>query len=74
MFQSLENTLNIVNDKIESHETINKIVILNKEWTVENGLLTPTMKIKRKSIEKIYKENYVFWYDLEHKIFFTDEK
>ena len=56
MSQSLENTLNIVNDKIESHETINKIVILNKEWTVENGLLTPTMKIKRKSIEKIYKE------------------
>ena len=72
--QSLENTLNIVNDKIEFHEAINKIVILNKEWTVENGLLTPTMKIKRKSIEEIYKENYVFWFDLEHKIFFTDEK
>ena len=70
--QSFENTLNIVNDKIESHETINKIVILNKEWTVENGFLTPTMKIKRKSIEKLYKNNYIEWYESETIIVFTD--
>ena len=74
LINSLKDTLQIVNLKLDSHERIHRVVVLHEEWTIENSLLTPTMKIKRKSIEKIYKENYVFWYDSEHKIFFTDEK
>ena len=53
---SLTDTLQIVNLKLDSHERIHRVVVLHEEWTIENSLLTPTLKIKRKSIEKIYKE------------------
>ena len=37
-------------------EQIKKIVLLDKEWTVEDGELTPTMKLKRKVIHERFKE------------------
>ncbi|MFT4902986.1 MAG: long-chain acyl-CoA synthetase, partial [Thalassomonas sp.] len=39
------------------------IVVVAEDWTIENKLLTPTMKIKRNAIEKIYKSNYATWYE-----------
>ena len=60
---SLETTLNIVNPKFESHERLKKIVILDKEWTIENNLLTPSMKIKRNEVERLYEDNYTTWYE-----------
>ena len=63
MISSLEKTLEVVNPKLEKHEKIHNIIIVKEEWTIENNLLTPTMKIKRNAIEKIYKSNYVAWYE-----------
>ena len=37
------------------YERIKKITILAKEFTLESGELTPTMKVKRKVIESRYK-------------------
>ena len=37
----------------------------SSEWTVENKLLTPTMKIKRNAVEKLYDSNYMDWYEGE---------
>lgn len=37
-------------------EQIKKIVLLDKEWTVEDGELTPTMKVKRKVLHEKFKE------------------
>ena len=61
--ESLERTLEIVNPKLDSHEKLHNIIVLDKDWTIENKLLTPTMKIKRNAIEKIYKSNYPLWYE-----------
>ena len=49
---SLSKTLHIVNKKLEKHQKIDHIIVLKEEWTVENDLLTPTLKIKRADIEK----------------------
>lgn len=38
------------NRELASYETIKKFAILDEDFTVENGLLTPTMKMKRKAI------------------------
>lgn len=65
---SLCKTVKIVNPKFDSHEHIKKIVILEKEWTIENNLLTPSMKIKRKEVESLYQDKYVEWYENDSSI------
>ena len=60
--QSLGTTLSHVNPELEKHERLHKLVVLKDEWTIENGLLTPTLKIKRNPIEDRYQPNYETWY------------
>jgi long-chain acyl-CoA synthetase len=62
---SLEKTMEVVNPKLDKHEKLHNIVVVTEEWTIENNLLTPTMKIKRNAIEKIYKSSYASWYEGE---------
>lgn len=65
---SLEATMNQVNSTLDKHEHVKKMVMLNEEWTVENGCLTPTMKIKRREVEKQHSTNYPGWYDQGDKV------
>lgn len=65
---SLKKTMEIVNAKFEQHEHLRKIVIVDQEWTMENNLLTPSMKIKRKEVENTYQDNYQKWYDSKDRI------
>lgn len=44
--------LNRINLRLEAHERLSHIVVSNDPWSIENGLLTPTMKMKRNSLEK----------------------
>jgi long-subunit acyl-CoA synthetase (AMP-forming) len=53
---SLQTTLNKVNARMESHERLSNIVIVNDEWTIENELLTPTLKLKRNELEDKYEQ------------------
>lgn len=59
---SLANSLNHVNPNLESYEKLEKAVIMKGEWTIENGLLTPTLKVKRNEVEKIHIPKYPTWY------------
>jgi len=43
-----------INAKLESHEQIRKIKILANSFSVEEGELTPTLKVRRKIIENKY--------------------
>ena len=53
---SLTATLNSVNQTLEAHEKLDRVVVVNDEWTIDNDLLTPTMKIKRDLLEAKYKQ------------------
>jgi len=44
-----------VNDNLTSIEKIKKFQIINENFTIENGLLTPTMKVKRNKVIDKYK-------------------
>ena len=64
-------TMDIVNHKLDSHEKLHNIIVVNEDWTIENKLLTPTMKIKRNAIERMYKSNYIAWYEGEELTIIT---
>lgn len=44
------------NATLASYETIKKFVVLPREFTTQGGELTPTMKLRRKEIYKLYKD------------------
>jgi len=50
----MEALLDNLNATLEGHEALDYLVIVKDQWTVDNGLLTPTMKIKRHTIEQVY--------------------
>ena len=58
-FEALRNE---VNPALKNYEHLRKMVIVNEDWTIENECLTPTMKIKRPSIEQKYQANFEHWY------------
>jgi len=55
---ALENSLRALleetNGHLETHERVAFIAIVNGPWTVANGLLTPTLKLKRALLEDRY--------------------
>lgn len=54
MSEHLLELLELVNGTLESHERLSHLVVAADEWTIENKLLTPTMKIKRDQLEERY--------------------
>jgi len=57
-----------VNPALRNYEHLKKMVIVKEDWNVENECLTPTMKIKRPSIEKKYQANFEPWYAIQETI------
>lgn len=68
--ESLIESINEINPTLEKHEKIEKVVIMKEDWTVDNGLTTPTLKVKRNSIEKIHQEFYKSWFEQKEQVIF----
>ena len=51
-----------VNGRLAHHETIKRLRVVPDEWTVEEGELTPSLKLKRRVIEARYKEAIADFY------------
>jgi long-chain acyl-CoA synthetase len=61
--KSLMETVDELNPKLESFEKIAKVIIMEEDWSVDNGLLTPTLKVKRNRVEAIHKDRYGQWFE-----------
>ncbi|RLA44323.1 MAG: AMP-dependent synthetase [Gammaproteobacteria bacterium] len=66
--QGLLTTLSEVNNELESHQRLDHLIVSEEMWTVENELLTPTLKIRRSRLEQRYEhfieaelEELVIW-------------
>jgi len=65
---SLEAHLERTNAGLDPHERLEKLVITRDPWTIENGMLTPTMKVKRASIEARYAPKVEAWYGEQKRV------
>ncbi len=54
--------LDDVNRELPSHERLRMIVVADEPWSIENGFLTPTMKIRRNRIESAVAFAVDNWY------------
>jgi long-subunit acyl-CoA synthetase (AMP-forming) len=70
LIESLETTLQRVNPSFKNYEAIKNTIVVKSSWTVENNMLTPTMKIKRNVVEAHYKEQMENWADLDEAVIF----
>lgn len=50
----LQAGLEKINGELAAYEKVGAIIVTKDEWQIENALLTPTMKLKRKAIEDHY--------------------
>jgi long-chain acyl-CoA synthetase len=59
--ESLAMHLELVNAMLDPHEQLDCLVVVQDSWTVDNDLVTPTLKVKRNRIEAIYAPHYERW-------------
>jgi len=59
--ESLAAHLSVVNETLDPHEQLDCLVIVREAWTVDNDLVTPTLKVKRNRIEAVYSQHYEGW-------------
>ena len=53
--EKINNVIEKINEKLTLLEKIKRIQLINENFSIENGLMTPTMKVKRKKVIEKYK-------------------
>jgi long-subunit acyl-CoA synthetase (AMP-forming) len=65
---SLSQLLADVNRQLADYERLKLLVVAKEPWSIENGCLTPTMKIKRSRIESMVQNRVDGWYQAKHSV------
>ena len=65
---AMANHLMTVNLGLDPHEQIEVLILMTEPWTVENGLITPTFKVKRNALETRYDAQFDAWTSSHRKI------
>lgn len=65
---SLQEHLAAINKQLDHHEALQFLAVVKDSWQIENGFLTPTMKIKRQTVEDTYTKMSDEWYAAKKKV------
>jgi long-chain acyl-CoA synthetase len=65
---SLADHLAAVNAPLDPHEQLDCLVVVTQAWTVDNGFITPTFKVRRNRIEEAYAPKYEGWVAERHRV------
>ncbi|MES3014001.1 MAG: hypothetical protein V4750_09790 [Pseudomonadota bacterium] len=58
---SLSAHLDAINARLDPHEQLDCLVVVSEPWTVDNGFITPTFKVRRNRIEEVYGAQFERW-------------
>ena len=53
--EKIDNVIEKINKKLTLLEKIKRIQLIDENFSIENGLITPTIKVKRKKVTEKYK-------------------
>lgn len=62
-----------INAPLPTYQKLAKVVLLNETWSVDNSLLTPTLKVRRREIDKRYGGYYEGWLARPEKVIWIRE-
>ena len=51
----MQRRVGVLTERLAHHEQIRDLRVLLEDFTLDNGLLTPTLKIRRREVEKRFK-------------------
>lgn len=66
--ESITKTLEQLNSKQENYSKVKAVVISKEQWTQDNELLTPTLKVRRGKVDDTYGSQYTDWYENGAKV------
>ena len=69
---SLAAHLTAINAPLDPHEQLDCLVVVTTPWTVENGFITPTLKIKRNRVEDVYTAKFETWVAKRRPVVWAD--
>jgi long-chain acyl-CoA synthetase len=68
---SLQEHLRAVNAPLDPHERLECLVVETTPWTVDNGFITPTFKVKRNRVEEAYAARFQTWVSMHRPVVWT---
>jgi long-chain acyl-CoA synthetase len=60
--------LDAINAGLDPHEQLDCLVVVGEPWTVDNGFITPTFKVRRNRIEEVYGNRFEGWASAHRRI------
>ena len=72
MEASLNEHLAAINAQLDPHEQLDCLVVVRTAWTVDNGFITPTFKVKRNRIDEVYAPLFERWTGARRSIVWHD--
>lgn len=69
----LSREIDRVNQKLERHERLRFLVIVATPWTVENGLLTPALKVRRIRLEQKFRPSFHAWEASQKRVLWLED-
>jgi long-chain acyl-CoA synthetase len=69
---SLAVHLEEINAALDPHERLRCLVVMNEAWTIDNDLITPTLKIKRNRIEDLFAQHYEAWSRMDKAVVWNE--
>jgi long-chain acyl-CoA synthetase len=69
---SLAAHLQAINPGLDPHEQLDALILCTEPWSVDNGFITPTLKVKRNRIEESYAAKYASWASARKPVIWMD--